>query len=112
MSENKVEREISEKVEDSQFFVCWGFMRRRLKLEKTELLVYAIIYGFYRSGCDFKGGVRYLTEWTGNGATAVKSALSSLLKKGYIRKRLNVIGGVTYAEYSIETKAIADIELE
>ena len=110
--ENKKKLVIAEKVEDAQFFVCWGFMRRRLKLEKTELLVYAIIYGFFRSGCDFKGGVRYLTEWTGSGATAVKSALSSLVRKGYIRKRLNIIGGVAYAEYSIETNAIAGIEVE
>ena len=112
MQESKKQNEIRGHVEDARFFVCWGFMRRRLGLEKTELLVYAIIYGFFRSGCDFKGGVRYLTEWTGSGATAVKSALSGLIKKGYIKKRLNLIGGVTYAEYSIDMSAIEDIEVD
>ncbi len=93
-------------VENDQFFVCYGFMRKEMRLEKTELLVYSIIYGYYRSGCQFKGNVKYLSQWTGSGVTAVKSALGSLIKKGYLKKTYKTVGGISFAEYGINASAL------
>ena len=73
-------------VEDEGVVILRGFMRKELKLEKTELLVYAIIYGFCSDGGGYTGGIKYLCEWSGSGRTAVKAALRSLEEKGYIIK--------------------------
>ena len=90
-----------ENVKDDEFVVIRGFMRKELKLEKTELLVYAIIHGFYCSGYNFTGGVKYLSEWSGSGRTAVKAALSRLIKKGLIVKTVKKINNIERAEYKI-----------
>ena len=75
-------------------------MRKELKLEKTELLVYAIIYGFCSDGGDYTGGIKYLSEWSGSGRTAVKDALHHLEKRGYIIKSVKN----EYNEYTVNEK--------
>lgn len=97
-----------ELIENDQYIICYGFMRKELRLEKTELLVYSIIYGYYKSGCEFKGNVKYLSEWSGSGVTAVKAALSSLVAKGYLNKSYKTVGIVTYAVYEINANALPD----
>ena len=93
-------------VDDESFIVIRGFMRTKLKLEKTELIVYAIIYGFHSNGHIFNGSVRFLCEWSGSGRTAVRSALASLVNKGYIIKHVKRINGIDFVEYSINKMAI------
>ena len=96
-------------VDDEGFITIRGFMRTRLRLEKTELIVYAIIYGFHSSGHTFKGSVRFLCEWSGNGRTAVRSALASLVKKGYIIKYTEIVNNIEYVEYSVNEKVLGKI---
>ncbi|MBQ7343860.1 MAG: helix-turn-helix domain-containing protein [Clostridia bacterium] len=91
-------------VEDEGVVIVRGFMRKELKLEKTELIVYAIIYGFHTSGCSFTGSVKYLSEWSGSGRTAVKGALRSLEEKGYIIRNTKRVKNIEYNEYMINAK--------
>ena len=91
-----------EMVEDDGFVILRGFMRKRLHLEKTELIVYAIIYGYSRSGKSFTGRIRYLCDWSGSGRSAVKLALASLVNKGYITKTVKTVGHRAYTEYTAQ----------
>lgn len=88
-------------VKNEGFIVIHGFMRKELKLEKTELIVYAIIYGFYNSGCVFSGTKNYLSQWSGSGKTAVKTALHRLEEKGYIIRTARNINRIEYIEYTV-----------
>jgi len=56
-------------------------------LKGTELLTYAVIYGYSQDnrGCFF-GSQKYLAYWTGGSERSVRMALSSLLCKGLLKK--------------------------
>ena len=95
-------------VDDEGFITIRGFMRTRLRLEKTELIVYAIIYGFHSSGHTFKGSVRFLCEWSGSGRSAVKAALASLVEKGYIIKHSQTLNNITHVEYTVNEEVKSD----
>ena len=96
-------------VNDEGIVVIKGFMRKRLKLEKTELMVYAIIYGFHSSGSYFTSGLRYLCDWSGSGRSAVKAALASLVEKRYIIKRSQTVNNITHVEYTVNDEAIKNV---
>ena len=60
-----------------------GFMTEALKLSGAELLVFALLYSFSRSG-TFSGSRRYLAEATATTLRTVDRALASLLERGYV----------------------------
>lgn len=89
------------------YFKIWGFMRFDLNLEKTELLVYAIIFSYYYQRCDsFVGTREYLAQWTGSSRSTIDDALRSLLKKGYIEKGKQKIGGVERCYYTVDIRTL------
>ena len=68
-----------------RYFRIWDFMLFDFKLEKTELLVYAIIFGiFYSKQRAFHGSREYLMKWTGASKRTIINALSSLIEKKLI----------------------------
>ena len=94
-------------VRSDQFVNIWGFMIKDLGLEKTELLVYAMIFSYYKHRADvFDGSRRYLQAWTNAGKTSVENALASLEKKKLIIKELRPFGPCTKAVYYINTEIL------
>ena len=64
-----------------------GWMITRLGLSGTDLLIYAIIYGFSQDGNSlFYGSRSYLTEWTGASLTSVRRSLKTLIERGLIEQ--------------------------
>ena len=110
MSGRYVNRD-SDLLKEGAYLTVWGFMRKELRLEKTELLVYALIYGYFRNGETFTGTQRYISEWTGSGHSAVAKAINSLIEKGYIRKTRKKWGTVCIIEYSINVDALPRIPM-
>lgn len=90
-------------------FRIYGFMRTALGLEKTELLIYALIYSYFRSGTPFTGSREYISEWVGSGLSAVDTALGSLIRKGYIAKSNIYDRGRCFTEHSIVITALPTI---
>ena len=88
--------------------VLYSFMRTEMKLKHTELVVFAIIYGFFRSGLTFSGSRKYIAEWAGVGLTAVDNSIASLIKKGYIEKVERRTRGV---EYTVNVGNLPDIPI-
>lgn len=67
------------------YILIQGFMVSELDLKGTELLVYAIIYGFSQTeGQCFTGSLKYLSEWTNCTVRGVTKCLNSLKEKGLI----------------------------
>lgn len=95
-----------------QFVSVWGFMILDFGLEKTELLVYAIIFSIYRhTGKEFLGSRRYLQNWCNAGKTAIDKALLSLEKKGLIIKEYRSYGEFTKAVYHINIEVLPTCEI-
>ena len=75
------------RVKNQNFIVVHGWMLNVLNLEKLELLVFAIIYGFSQTeGNKFTGSLSYICEWIGACKTTVSKILNELLEKKYIIK--------------------------
>ena len=63
-----------------------------LKLKGSDLLIYAIIYGFSQGDKYYNGSIKYLTEFTALSSSTVYESINRLIDKGLIVKaklRLN-----------------------
>jgi len=88
------------KVKNEHYVVIAGWMVNELNLKGNELLVYAIIYGFSQEeGHTFHGSLQYLADWINSTKQGVMKNLKSLLDKGLIARKDNVINGVNFVEY-------------
>lgn len=62
-----------------------GWMRTELDLSGTELLLYAVIYGFSQAGMGkFSGTVAYLADWAGCAPRTVQRILSGMVSDGLL----------------------------
>ena len=94
------------------FLKIWGFMLIDLKLEKTELIIYAVIFSMHRNYCDcFSGSRRYLEKWSAASRATVENALKSLENKNLIRKEYRQYGRSRQAVYFINTEALPTCEM-
>ncbi len=88
------------KVKDGNYIVIQSFMVNDLQLKGTELLIYAIIYGFSQDEEQkFTGSLQYLADWTNSTKQSVINNLKSLVDKDLIGKKENIINGVKFIEY-------------
>lgn len=70
-----------------------GWMLSDLNLKGTDLLVYAIIYGFCQvSGHSFHGSIKYLQEWTNCSKPCIISSLNNLVNSGLLNKSTSGFG--------------------
>ena len=83
------------------YFRLWAFMRVDLDLTGAELMIYSIIYSYFRNGDSFTGSHKFLACWTGYGLTSVNMALTRLVEKKLIAKGSTVIRGRRVPEYTI-----------
>ena len=90
-----------------RFVKIWDFMLTVFKLEKTELIVYAIIFAMYRNYRDvFKGSREYLASWSNSSTRTVATALRSLEEKKLIKKAYRQYGQIKMAVYHVNTEML------
>ena len=106
MSYNTNKKNPPDLISADSYIKIYGFMRSAMNLEKTELLVYALVYSYFRNSMPFTASREYIAEWVGSGKTAVDRALSTLIDKGYIIKTTKRERGYTCIEYSINIEAL------
>lgn len=92
-------------IKDENYIVIQGFMVNELKLKGTELLVYAIIYGFSQDGeTQFTGSWNYLARWCNTTRQSIYNALRSLTKKGLIEGEKETKNNVKFVSYRVVKK--------
>ena len=80
--------------------VLHDWMINDLELEKNEIIIFAIIYGFsHTENQYFTGSLQYLAAWTQNTKRNVIRILNSLVAKGYIGKTEQYMNGVKHCKY-------------
>lgn len=93
------------------FIVIHGWMKSLLKLKGTELMVFAIIFGFTQDGTtEFCGGLKYLMEWTDASKPTIINTLKSLVDKKYLIRIDNVINNVNHVKYKVPTGLLLALE--
>ena len=99
-------------IDREQFLKIWGFMLTDLKLEKTELMIYAIIFSMHRNYCDcYMGSRGYLEGWSNASKSSVEKALRSLEKKNLIRKDYRQYGHLRRVVYFINTESLPTLSM-
>lgn len=92
-------------IKDGSYVTIQAFMVKDLGLTGAELICYAIIYGFSQDGeQEYRGTIQYLMDWNGCSRQTIFRALQSLLSKGLLLRREEVINGVRFVRY----KAVYD----
>lgn len=91
MAESRVKRE--------NFIALQGWQVADLGLKGNELIIYACIYGFSQDNQTFSGSLQYLADWTNSTKQGVLKCLKSLVEKGLICKKENLVNGVKFCEY-------------
>ena len=94
------------------FIKVWDFMLSRLKLRKTELIVYAVIFAIYRNYCEsYTGSREYLQKWANASKRTVERALQSLEEKGFIKSEMRTYGRIKRVVYIVNTEALPTCEM-
>ena len=91
---------MKDKIKNENYIMISGWMIKELDLKGSELLVYAIIYGFSQDGINkFEGSRQYLADWCNCTKQGIDRALKNLLKKKLIIKEEKVINNIKFCYY-------------
>lgn len=99
-------------ISDDNYIVISGWMINRLGLSGTELIVFAIIYGFCQhDSCNgsYHGSLQYLADFTGTTKPTVIRVLKSLTDKGYIEKSESYQNNVKFCSYRISLPVVENL---
>ena len=98
-------------MEEKNFLVIQGWMRTKLGLKGSELLAYALIYGFSQDGESlFCGSAKYVADWIGVDRRNALEVLKRLTEKGLIVKQEKTVNRVKLADYRINKNIIGGDE--
>jgi len=94
-------------VKDNNYITIQGWMINKLNLKSNDLMLFAVIYGFSQDGSsEFSGSLKYIQDALNCTRMTAVNALKSLLEKGLINKRVQIINNLTFNHYSIANAAI------
>lgn len=75
-------------MKDTNYIIIPAFLRTKLDLKGSELIITALIYGFSQDGVSwFSGSIDYIANWAGIASKNVVRCLKSLVDKGILEKK-------------------------
>jgi hypothetical protein len=87
-------------MKSESFILIQGWMINELQLKSTELLVFAIIYGYSKDNQGkFDGSLNYLCKTTNSSKNTIINCLHTLIEKEYILKETLVVNNITFCKY-------------
>ena len=99
-------------ISDNNYYVISGWMINKLELSNTELMVFAIIYGFCQHDeveGSYHGSLQYLADFTGTTKQTIIKVLKSLTAKEYIEKSESYQNNVKFCTYKINTIVVENL---
>ena len=99
-------------ISDGNYYVVSGWMINKLNLSNTELMVFAIIYGFCQHdkfNGSYHGSLQYLADFTGTTKQTIIKILKSLVEKEYIEKSESYQNNVKFCTYKINTTVVNNL---
>ena len=96
-------------ISDNNYYVISGWMINKLELSNTELMVFAIIYGFCQHDeveGNYHGSLQYLADFTGTTKQTIIKVLKSLTAKKYIKMSESYQNNVKFCTYKINTTVV------
>lgn len=74
-------------IKDTNYITIQGWMKTKLGLDKYELMVFAIVYGFLQDGKQYTGSRQYIADWIGITTRWVQEILNGFVERGILAKR-------------------------
>jgi len=91
-------------MKNTNYFVIQGWMINELKLGGTNLMIYAIIYGFSQDeNSSYTGSLAYLASWVNASKPTVIKALKELVDLELIYKHTEVKNKIIFNSYKVLT---------
>ena len=88
-------------IKKENYITIQGWMITELCLKGSDLLCYALIYGFCQDGNNvFSGSLQYISDWLNIDKRNVIEVLKRLCSAGYIKKIEKEINGIKLCEYT------------
>ena len=98
-------------MQNDNYIVVFGWMCNELGLSGTELLVFALIYGFTQDGETwFQGNRRYIAETLNISRPTVDKALNSLIEKGLLFKDVRQMQDITVNRYQVFLQGVKKLD--
>ncbi|MCQ2076509.1 MAG: hypothetical protein MJZ20_05660 [Bacteroidaceae bacterium] len=93
---------MGKKIKDENHVTIQGWMINKLGLKGSELIAYAVIWGFTQNLDNqlFTGSRQYLADWCNISVKGIDKVIMSLTQKGYIIRHEKFINNVMFVEYS------------
>ena len=89
-------------MKSKNYVTVLGWMFNELKLNPTEVLVYALIYGFSQDNeSEFKGSTKYIANTLNISKSSAIRTLDVLCRSNFIIKIVDNINGVTFNKYKV-----------
>ena len=85
-------------IESKSFYQVYGWMLK-LGLERSEVTIFAIIYGYSKSGISYDGSLSYLAEWSQLTKSFVIKVIAKLIEKKLIIKTEEYIKNTKKCSY-------------
>ena len=85
-------------IESKSFYQVYGWMLK-LGLERSEVTIFAIIYGYSKSGISYEGSLSYLAEWSQLTKSFVIKVIARLIEKKLIIKTEEYIKNTKKCSY-------------
>lgn len=87
-------------VQPNNYLTIQGWMLTDLHLKGSDLLLYALIYGFTQDGeSEFSGSLTYMQQWAGITRQSVLNTLERLQAAGLIEKQKTTVNGIAVCRY-------------
>ena len=87
-------------VQPNNYLALQGWMRTDLHLKGSDLILFALIYGFTQDGeSEFSGSLTYMQQWAGISRQSVLNVLERLQAAGLIEKQKTTVNGITVCRY-------------
>lgn len=87
-------------IRNENFIVIQGWMLNNLKLTGTDLIIYAVIYGFTQDNEQwFEGSRSYLACWCNSNKKTVQRNLNKLVENKLILKNEVFVNNVKFCKY-------------
>lgn len=87
-------------VQPNNYLTIQGWMQTDLHLKGSDLILYALIYGFTQDGeSEFSGSITYMQQWAGITRQSVLNVLERLQAAGLIEKQKTTVNGIAVCRY-------------
>ena len=97
-------------IPNNAYITIQSFMRTQLNLSGTDLIIYAIIFGFSQDGkSKFRGTLPYLMEWCGCSKNTVRTSLENLVKAGHIIREDTIENNIILPRYFIPNELLGGV---